>query len=204
MAVADCYVSLHRSEGFGLGIAEAMALGKPVIATRVLGTCGFSDAGEQLPRRLSPRADPAGLRSVSGRFHLGRSRSRAGRPADASCRRQSPTNPTARGRRAAADIGECAIACTAPERTFGSVSNRSGRAVADDIARAALARLENENRAVRQQLDLVLSSKGRRAPPAWWAIRCGASAGRLPDCSISNRLRPHESSGGSFARIEFP
>jgi glycosyltransferase involved in cell wall biosynthesis len=29
----DCYVSLHRSEGFGLTMAEAMALGKPVVAT---------------------------------------------------------------------------------------------------------------------------------------------------------------------------
>ena len=32
-SLCDCFVSLHRSEGFGLGIAEAMALGKPVIAT---------------------------------------------------------------------------------------------------------------------------------------------------------------------------
>lgn len=30
---ADCYVSLHRSEGFGLTLAESMFLGKPVIAT---------------------------------------------------------------------------------------------------------------------------------------------------------------------------
>ncbi|MFB2773090.1 glycosyltransferase [Pelatocladus sp. BLCC-F211] len=29
----DCYVSLHRSEGFGLTMAEAMYYGKPVIAT---------------------------------------------------------------------------------------------------------------------------------------------------------------------------
>jgi len=31
--VVDAYVSLHRSEGFGLTIAEAMSIGKPVIAT---------------------------------------------------------------------------------------------------------------------------------------------------------------------------
>jgi glycosyltransferase involved in cell wall biosynthesis len=30
---ADCYVSLHRAEGFGLTLAESMALAKPVIAT---------------------------------------------------------------------------------------------------------------------------------------------------------------------------
>ncbi|MCP6762835.1 MAG: glycosyltransferase [Fischerella sp. CENA71] len=29
----DCYISLHRSEGFGLTMAEAMYYGKPVIAT---------------------------------------------------------------------------------------------------------------------------------------------------------------------------
>lgn len=31
--LTDCFVSLHRSEGFGLGLAEAMYLGKPVIGT---------------------------------------------------------------------------------------------------------------------------------------------------------------------------
>src|SRR5207344_1688789 len=33
IASADAFVSLHRSEGFGLSIAEAMALGRPVIVT---------------------------------------------------------------------------------------------------------------------------------------------------------------------------
>jgi len=37
----DCYVSLHRSEGLGLGIVEAMYLGKPVIATRYGGNLDF-------------------------------------------------------------------------------------------------------------------------------------------------------------------
>ena len=37
IAACNCYVSLHRSEGLGLTIAEAMMLGKPSIATGVLG-----------------------------------------------------------------------------------------------------------------------------------------------------------------------
>jgi len=37
----DCFVSLHRSEGYGLGIAEAMVLGKPVIATAFSGNMDF-------------------------------------------------------------------------------------------------------------------------------------------------------------------
>ncbi len=41
MAACDCYVSLHRSEGFGLTLAEAMALGKPVIATGYSGNLEF-------------------------------------------------------------------------------------------------------------------------------------------------------------------
>ncbi len=37
----DCYVSLHRAEGFGLGLAEAMYLGKPVIGTGYSGNIDF-------------------------------------------------------------------------------------------------------------------------------------------------------------------
>ena len=38
---ADCYVSLHRSEGFGQTLAETMAIGKPVIATGWSGNITF-------------------------------------------------------------------------------------------------------------------------------------------------------------------
>jgi glycosyltransferase involved in cell wall biosynthesis len=39
----DAYVSLHRSEGLGLTMAEAMLLGKPVIGTRYSGNMDFMD-----------------------------------------------------------------------------------------------------------------------------------------------------------------
>ena len=49
--VADCYVSLHRSEGFGLTLAEAMAAGTPVIATDYAGSVDFLGVGDGFPVR---------------------------------------------------------------------------------------------------------------------------------------------------------
>jgi glycosyltransferase involved in cell wall biosynthesis len=37
----DAYVSLHRAEGFGRTLAEAMLLGKPVVATNYSGNVDF-------------------------------------------------------------------------------------------------------------------------------------------------------------------
>ena len=48
IAMADCFVSLHRSEGFGLGLAEAMLLGKPVIATGYSGNLDFMNRENSL------------------------------------------------------------------------------------------------------------------------------------------------------------
>lgn len=44
MGACDAYVSLHRSEGFGLTLLEAMALGKPVIGTAYSGNLDFMTA----------------------------------------------------------------------------------------------------------------------------------------------------------------
>lgn len=49
MSAADVLVSLHRSEGFGLPVAEAMALGKPVIATNWSATAEFTDESSACP-----------------------------------------------------------------------------------------------------------------------------------------------------------
>src|SRR5205823_2375524 len=46
--LADCLISAHRSEGFGLNIAEAMALGKPVIATEYSGNPTFCNETNSL------------------------------------------------------------------------------------------------------------------------------------------------------------
>jgi glycosyltransferase involved in cell wall biosynthesis len=59
-ASCDAYVSLHRSEGLGLGALEAMLLGKPVIATAWSGNMDFMDEHNSclVPYRLVPVASP--------------------------------------------------------------------------------------------------------------------------------------------------
>jgi glycosyltransferase involved in cell wall biosynthesis len=48
IAGADCVVSLHRSEGLGLHLAEAMWLGTPTIATRYSGNLDFMNDDNSL------------------------------------------------------------------------------------------------------------------------------------------------------------
>lgn len=60
----DCYVSLHRAEGFGLGMAECMARGKPVIATGWSGNLEFQDADSAL--LVEHRMVPVGSGDYSG------------------------------------------------------------------------------------------------------------------------------------------
>jgi glycosyltransferase involved in cell wall biosynthesis len=44
ISVCDCFVSLHRAEGFGMGPAEAMSLGKPAIMTNWSGNTDYMTA----------------------------------------------------------------------------------------------------------------------------------------------------------------
>lgn len=50
---ADAYVSLHRSEGYGLTLAESMLLGKPVVATAYSGNTDFFNLNCGFPVRFS-------------------------------------------------------------------------------------------------------------------------------------------------------
>lgn len=49
IAECGCFVSLHRSEGFGLGPAEAMSLGKPAIITNWSGNTDYMTADNCIP-----------------------------------------------------------------------------------------------------------------------------------------------------------
>jgi glycosyltransferase involved in cell wall biosynthesis len=49
ISLCDCFVSLHRAEGFGLGPAEAMCLGKPVILTNWSGNLDYMTPENCIP-----------------------------------------------------------------------------------------------------------------------------------------------------------
>ena len=55
-AACDVYLSLHRAEGFGLGMAEAMSQGKPVVATNWSANIEFCrpDTAWCIPYRIVP------------------------------------------------------------------------------------------------------------------------------------------------------
>lgn len=67
-AAADIVLSLHRSEGFGLVPAEAMLLGRPVVATGWSGNMDFMDADSAalVGYRLIPAVDPRGVFEAPG------------------------------------------------------------------------------------------------------------------------------------------
>ena len=70
MAAADIVISLHRSEGFGLVPAQAMALGKPVIATAWSGNLEFmnNDNSALVSYSLIPVHDPEGVFAADGQM----------------------------------------------------------------------------------------------------------------------------------------
>ncbi|NTW38263.1 MAG: glycosyltransferase [Cellulomonadaceae bacterium] len=70
VALSDCYVSLHRSEGLGLTMAEAMAWGKPVVATAYSGNLQFMTEDNSLlvPWEYAPIPEGADPYPVGGRW----------------------------------------------------------------------------------------------------------------------------------------
>lgn len=96
MNLCDCYVSLHRSEGFGLTMAEAMALGKPVIATGYSGNLDYMDHQTAYLVPSSPARVPDGCFP----YPAGGTWAEPNLPAAASLMRRVAENPAE-----AADLG---------------------------------------------------------------------------------------------------
>lgn len=68
LRLSDALVSLHRSEGFGLSLCEAMSLGKPVIASGWSGNLDFMDHESAIlvDCRLVPATDERSTYSLAG------------------------------------------------------------------------------------------------------------------------------------------
>src|SRR5471032_538848 len=66
-AACDCFVSLHRAEGFGLAVAECMYLGKPVVSTDWSATAEYLNESNGCPVRY----ELAALRESHGPYQAG-------------------------------------------------------------------------------------------------------------------------------------
>ncbi|MGG5889579.1 glycosyltransferase [Falsiroseomonas sp. HC035] len=64
----DVLISLHRAEGFGFTLAEALALGRPVVGTGWSGNLDFMHApgAHAVPYRLVPATDSQATYAVAG------------------------------------------------------------------------------------------------------------------------------------------
>lgn len=103
MAACDVYVSLHRSEGTGLTIADAMALGKPAIATDWSGNLDFMNVANS----FLVQADLVEIREDVGQYRAGETWAEPSIDHAAELMRFVYTHPgeaEARGRRAQREI----------------------------------------------------------------------------------------------------
>ena len=66
MSACDCYLSLHRAEAFGIAMAQAMWLGKPVIATGYSGNREFMSVQNSLLVEHSVASPPVGGHGLGG------------------------------------------------------------------------------------------------------------------------------------------
>jgi glycosyltransferase involved in cell wall biosynthesis len=105
LAAADIYASPHCSEGFGLTIAEAMALAKPVVATDFGGSVDFLDATTGYP----VRARPWRLTDAFGHYEAGGAWARIDEPALAAALVQAAGDVVA-GERSRAEAGRARVA----------------------------------------------------------------------------------------------
>jgi len=134
---ADAYVSLHRAEGFGLGLAECMRMGKPVIATAWSGNMEYMTADNSclVDYRLVP------VREGEYLHHAGQRWAEPDvRQAAAHMRRlvEDPRFAAAIGAQAASDVREKLSPHTAAERIIQRLQTLSLSSDASSAAAGAV------------------------------------------------------------------
>jgi glycosyltransferase involved in cell wall biosynthesis/SAM-dependent methyltransferase len=166
VGLCDCYVSLHRSEGLGLGMLEAMAQGRPVIGTGYSGNLEFmsSENSYLVPYELvhvPPGCDPY--------------------PVDASWAEPDLDVAAAMMRDVLRDPGRAAVVGARAKSDVARLHSpaRAGAAVADRLARIRISEWWNDPGSVSSRRaseiarsmsgDEDISSTSVLAPPAPWA-----------------------------------
>ena len=115
VAAADIYASPHCSEGFGLTIAEAMAAGKPVVATDFGGMKEYLDATTGYP----VKARPWTLDRDFGHYKKGGEWARVDEPALSAALRNAAEDVSA-GRTGRGDAARARIADSLSYETVGA------------------------------------------------------------------------------------
>lgn len=138
----DAYVSLHRAEGFGLGLAECMAIGKPVVATAWSGNMAFMTSQNSclvdldlIPVRFGEYLDTEGQRWGDPHLHHAASHMRR--------LVEQPAFAKAIGRQASADIATGLSRTVAAARMIGLFEDVLEQREANS---SRLLRQGNENR----------------------------------------------------------
>lgn len=198
IAACDCYLSLHRSEGFGLTPAEAMALGKPVVATRYGGVLEFmtdenSFLVDHTPIDVGPDAHPYPAQAQWADPDLDDAARMMRLVID------DPVEAHRRGLRAAADIGRSnapEVAGAAMRHRLEAIRARLPRAAPAPRQSALRAAVEHRARDAARTLRSRLGSTPPRADPDTEAhVRelerrlSQASAGRAEALAEARRLR---------------
>ena len=171
----DCYVSLHRSEGFGLTIAEAMLLGTPVIATDYGGSRDFVTPFNALlvdarPVTIGPGHDPYPAEGEWAQPDLDHA------AAQLRAARADPQAARARAQRARSDV----LARHAPAV--------AGRAMADRLARVVSHPLDGRGRA--DGLDLRGVRERMQTGPQAAPGRDRGARGAVRDAAL-RAMRPY-------------
>ena len=194
---ADCYVSLHRAEGFGLTLGRIDGARQAGHRHRLLRQHGLHDPRELLPRRLGADRGRPGSGALPGGRHVGRAFGRARRaPAARGLRRPGDGRGAWRARRR----GRRRVALARGGRVDRARPARADRAPAPCGAARRRERHAGRGRRVRAPARVRPRRRrpreARRESPA---ARCSASCGptRRRSGRSTGRWRRRSGSSGS-------